>query len=156
MRALGHFWERFGKKTYFCESLRAQKGCHTIPLGSILAQKGATAANKTFAPASLGGGPRREGIRFQGNVLKIEFLEALSPYVWAVPKPLHWPVPDRSKSLFYTYPTKYTQHHCPLSKSPRLNTSSTLCLFKKPQQHHSKIHHRHTIYNLHPQKHPLT
>lgn len=66
------------KELNLCESLRAQKGCHTIPPRRILTQKGATAANKTFNPTLVGGGPLREGIRFQGNVSKIEFLEALS------------------------------------------------------------------------------
>lgn len=66
------------RETNLCESVRAQKGCHTIPPRRILTQKGATAANKTFKPTLVGGGPLREGIRFQGNVSKIEFFEALS------------------------------------------------------------------------------
>lgn len=44
----------------------------------VLTQKGATAANKTFKSTPVGGSPLREGIRFQWNVSKIEFLEALS------------------------------------------------------------------------------
>lgn len=48
----------------------------------ILTQKEAMAANKTFKPTLVGGGPLREGIRFQENVFKIELLEALSLYVF--------------------------------------------------------------------------
>lgn len=44
----------------------------------VLSQRGPTAANKTFKPTSVGGGPLRGGIRLQGNVYKIEFFEALS------------------------------------------------------------------------------
>lgn len=47
----------------------------------IPTQKGATAANKTFKPTLVEGGPLRGRIRFQGNVFKIEFLDALSRYV---------------------------------------------------------------------------
>lgn len=69
-------------KPNFCESLRAKKGCHTIPQEGT--QKGATAANKTFKQTLVGGGPLREGISFQGNVFKIEFLDALSLYVFRI------------------------------------------------------------------------
>lgn len=78
--ALGHFQRGLEKNILLCESESAERVSHNT-LRSVLAQKGATAANKTFAAVSLGGGPWREGIRFQGNVSKIEFLEALSPYV---------------------------------------------------------------------------
>lgn len=47
----------------------------------IPTQKGATAANKTFKPTLVEGGPLRGRIRFQGNVFKIELLDALSRYV---------------------------------------------------------------------------
>lgn len=76
-RRPGHFQQGL-KGPNFCESLRAQKGCHTIPPRRILTQKGATAANKTFKPTFVGGEPPRKRIRFQGNVSKIEFLEAFS------------------------------------------------------------------------------
>lgn len=62
----------------FVKCLRAQKGRHTMPPWRIQAQKGMTAANKTFKPTSVGGGPLKEKIRFSGNVFKIEFLRAFS------------------------------------------------------------------------------
>lgn len=70
------------EKKNFCESLRAQKGCHTIALEGFWHKRRRRLQIKHSKPTLVGGAPLRERIRFQGNVFKIEFLEALSLYVF--------------------------------------------------------------------------
>lgn len=77
-RGAGHFQRGFKRGKSFVKCLRAQKGRRTMPPWRIQTQKGMTAANKTFKPTSVGGGPLKEKIRFPGNVFKIEFLQAFS------------------------------------------------------------------------------
>lgn len=167
-RGPGHFQRGFEKNQTFVRVWEHKKDApHNTPR-RILTQKGATAANKTSKPTLVGGGPLREGIRFQGNVFKIEFLEALSLYVFrtvssAKATALTWPRSFLSSnfssieshcSCTYSHTLQSEKHVYPTSLPAAQMTYKSqikklcqlsLCLFKKPQKHHSKLHHQHKI-----------
>lgn len=69
---------RFEKEPNLCESLRAQNRCHTIQPRRTQHKRGRRLQIKHLNQLWWVVDPWERGIRFQGNVSKIGFLEALS------------------------------------------------------------------------------